>query len=166
MINEKIPELHAAKVLLTLRERPDEYIFVAGERGRLNLPGGGIDMGEDAQEALLRELAEELNLTPEQIAHLEEIGGTKARVDTKSGEIKTAVWHLFEGELDMSPDELSYGSEVTNLAIMSVEQYSSLADTQTSKLAKNALRFSTGIDARELAKNIRPAPFNIDTTVV
>jgi 8-oxo-dGTP diphosphatase len=61
---DKIPNCFyriSAKALV-LNETRDKFLIVKEEDGRWDMPGGGIDWGESAHEALKREIDEEMGL--------------------------------------------------------------------------------------------------------
>jgi len=130
----------AAKIVLGL-EGSDECVFVAGSRGRLNLPGGGIDEGETAEEALFKELYQELRATPEQVYGLSEIGATWSNEAFTSSEGLPVRprWKVFAGRLAVARSDLRFASEITRQRVMTPEAYLALPDASSSVLAKRAL---------------------------
>ena len=130
----------AAKLLL--RTDQNEIVFVAGKRGMLNLPGGGIDMGESSTDALYREIREELGLESNDIGALEEVGGTWADITTADGEAKRAVWHVYEAGLLKSQHDIVANSEITAVQTLSTSEC--LDHENMSILAKQAVLLSMG----------------------
>ncbi len=53
---------------LVLNESRDKFLVLKEESGKWSLPGGGIDWGETAHEALTREIAEEMGVSVVTIA--------------------------------------------------------------------------------------------------
>jgi len=53
---------------LILNETRDKFLIVHEDNGRWDLPGGGLDWGEDAHEGLRREIHEEMGLV---VTHIE-----------------------------------------------------------------------------------------------
>ena len=70
VMDDTIPEFGVPVSGVTYRDRPGAYAvilgresrfaFVRGKAGRLFLPGGGIGPGEGAEDALMREVIEEI----------------------------------------------------------------------------------------------------------
>ena len=70
VMDDTIPEFGVRVSGVTYRDRPGAYAvilgresrfaFVRGKAGRLFLPGGGIGPGEGAEDALMREVIEEI----------------------------------------------------------------------------------------------------------
>lgn len=143
MLSEKVyqSERRASKIILHTPE--DEIVFVAGKRGMLNLPGGGIDEGETSTTALYREIYEELGLKPQDIETIEELGGTWGDVTTADGEARRAVWHVHEGGLLLPLQELVPSHEITGVQLLSAE--ACLNHDNMSALAKRAVLLSLGM---------------------
>lgn len=139
---EKAPviERQASKAILHTPE--NKIVFVAGKRGMLNLPGGGIDAGESSTTALYREIHEELGLEPHDIRKLEELGGTWGEVTTTSGEARRAVWHVHEGNLLIPAEGLTPSNEITGVRLLSADEC--LRHDNMSMLAKQAVLLSLG----------------------
>ncbi len=75
--------------LVNAKDRPGAYAVVKNDTGqiltviaknRYHLPGGGIDAGEDPQQAVAREITEE---TGYQVEQLQNIGQANQFLDTK-----------------------------------------------------------------------------------
>lgn len=140
------PMRRAAKAILT-REDTDEIIFVAGKRGMMNLPGGGIDntlidgimQYESPEAAARRELEEEIGLGNEQVPYLTEIGATWGDVTTASGKELLAKWSLFSGQLAVEPHTLVIpeNSEITAIEWMTPREC--LNHPNMSKLAVQSI---------------------------
>ena len=103
---------------------PGEVLFarraVEPCKGEWSLPGGFIELGESAEEAVLRELREETNL---RASHAQLLG-----VSTRQSPISGAVMVLgyliddWEGEADMRPD-----SDASELQFFAPSDWPSLA---------------------------------------
>lgn len=140
ILGSSIEKRRASKVLL--RTDNNDIIFVAGKRGMLNLPGGGIDAGESSIDALYREIREELGLESNDIAALEEVGGTWADVTTASGKKIGALWQVHEAALLKSSGDLVASNEITAIETLSPEEC--LSHENMSVLAKQAVLLSMG----------------------
>lgn len=137
---------HAAKVLLWTDRQ--ELVFVAGKRGMLNLPGGGIDTietvdgsyKESSHDALYRELHEELGLYREQLSRVAEVCGTWDTITPEFGLARRALWSVFTANLCIPARELIVPpkSEITEIETMTPQNC--LAHSNMSKLAKHAVR--------------------------
>ena len=92
----------AAKVII--RDESNNVIFVESRKsGRYNLPGGGIDRGENPDTAALRELHEEIGIKKAQLTDFvlrTTVGGPVA---TGRGELMLH-WTVFEAGLAVPTD--------------------------------------------------------------
>ncbi len=82
-----------AKALI---KNEQKKLLLAEEKGGggFELPGGGIELGETPQTALIRELKEELNLAPNYIAE------SPTFIWFINGEV---VWLVYEVKVDQNP---------------------------------------------------------------
>ena len=92
--------LYSLQVLLVRRGRPNEPYF-----GSWALPGGFIEMGEDLDTSLLRELREETGLTPRYIEQLYTFG--KPDRDPRGRVISTAYLALVPADAVQAGDDAS-----------------------------------------------------------
>lgn len=142
MKTERLPIREAAKIILydtVGNQHTDEreIVLVRGSRGMLNLPGGGLDERESPEDAVGRELFEELSLRDCDMSDIEAIGGTWGTITTATGESKRALWHLFRAKLKIPSTELVYSSEITGLDLLTSDGI--LAHDNISKLAQQAI---------------------------
>lgn len=121
----------AAKLLL--ETSPEEwiegvprYVFVAGKRRMVNCIGGGIKPNEKPDEALARELSQEIGISLnndvidlERARDLDVIGN----VHTAQGELRKAEWKVYTGRLAIHSSELCIPEEddVTEILTGSAE---------------------------------------------
>ena len=84
----------AAKGLIHI-EGDDRLIFVAGQSGRLNLPGGGIDYGETLDAALYREIDEELGIKPNQLVNVQPAFITSGETTSRHGTRGISRWLVY-----------------------------------------------------------------------
>ncbi len=132
------PVREAAKIILSTED--DDIVFVAGKRGMLNLPGGGIDEGETPEEALLRELEEETGLRGEDIISLEKVLELQGPITPADGTKKIARWTVFAAGIHQPIEKLSIptASEIT--AITTLKEKQCLAEPRVLRMAKAAIR--------------------------
>lgn len=135
METQSLTTREAAKGILYTPDR--RIVVVAGKRGMFNLPGGGLDANETPRDALYREVYEELGVTENDLSDVQAIGGTWGVITPEHGETKRAVWHLFEGTLQVSTDELQYSNEIT--AVDSLSATEILNHPNMSQLARQAV---------------------------
>lgn len=139
-----------AKAILTVvesqtSERPDgKIIMVQGATsGRWNLPGGGVENGEQPQDACKRELAEELG--SQVLKHLVltrrsyRVCGVTTPMDESHAVY--AKWHVFTGSVEAGTDLLQGGEEIGHVGVM--YRGDALALPHLSKLAQKALLLDT-----------------------
>ena len=102
MTNERIGRCSAViirggKILLIRRIKPDEEYYV--------FPGGGVEEGESFEEAMIREIKEELNLTAAIDRELFRLN------DAERGENRFFLIRDFQGELKLGGPEAERASE-------------------------------------------------------
>lgn len=94
----KISAIHAAKVMITTEGR-------GGQKGKLGLPGGGIDSGEAPFTAAIREaweeLGEKINNLPHKFIDITHRGGSKTRI------------FLFYLDSDITCPNVKFGREIS-----------------------------------------------------
>lgn len=144
---------YAAKVLL--RDAEGNILFVEGPSGRRNLPGGGVDDGEDVQAALLREVPEEIDIDPDHIEDITEIACIQGTVTPGHGRTELSRWTIATARLhpDADPQPSSEIKQITWMSPLEVVSYTGLM----SDLARHAVG-SLVIGSHN--------PSNIPTTVV
>lgn len=134
-----MPVRHAAKAVLYCG---DEFLLVAGESGRLNLPGGGTD-GQEPHIALRRELEEELGLSHDQIHGLELAGTTEGIVTSKRGEALLAHWTIYVARMDLPIQELIPGEDITQVLRAPRETILQYTAPYISDLARQSILIAT-----------------------
>jgi len=131
----------AAKGLITTLEG-DKFLFVAGQSGRPNLPGGGLKPGETNLQALLREMAEEIAPGPEQIlaGTPQEAFPLEGDTTSASGIAGHALWTVFRGRLVVPLAELYIPDQSETTEILSFTREECRVHPAMSELAKRAVR--------------------------
>lgn len=132
-----LPVRRASKLILFNPDR--DVILVAGKSGRLNLPGGGIDVGENPQDALFRELYEEMGLEKSQLEKTVEVSCIQGLV-TSGGAERTkslARWTVFTAQLNTAR-ELAPGDDIERIVKMAPDRVMGY-NGHISALAKQAL---------------------------
>lgn len=125
----------ATKIMLA---SPGEgFVIVSGKSGRRNLPGGGVDHGESHEEALNRELLEEIGVGLNSVSNLQRMGDVSATVSTASHDNFRALWHVFSGQLILPRLELTPHSEIMSLEFLSPDEIRRHAHIST--LAQQAM---------------------------
>lgn len=142
----QVPVRETAKVILSTDK--EDVVFVAGKRGMLNLPGGGVDEGETPEEALLRELEEETGLRSDDIISLEKVLELQGPITPADGTKKIAHWTVFAAGIHEPVEKLSIptASEITEITALKKEQC--LADPRVLRMARSAIRCATPRDNR------------------
>lgn len=109
-----MPTREAAKGILLTSD--GDVLLVAGKSGRLNLPGGGIDEGENAEDALCRELYEEIGLSKENLGNIIPVSCIQGGVTSGSGENFMARWSIFSVTANKrSIDALTPGDDIKDI---------------------------------------------------
>lgn len=135
----------AAKALISVED--NRYVFVAGRRGRLNLPGGGIAMvgvrPETLKEALDRELYEELGMRVTELSGLTHIGCVEGWVTPADAARKLAHWTVFRGVYERTVEDLVIpaGSEITGIEVLTAAEF------QAHPAAYDLARMAVGLEA-------------------
>lgn len=132
-----LPVRRASKLILFNPDR--DVILVAGKSGRLNLPGGGIDVGENPHDALFRELYEEMGLEKSQLEKTVEVSCIQGLV-TSGGVERTkslARWTVFTAQLNTAR-ELAPGDDIERIVKMAPDRVMGY-NGHISALAKQAL---------------------------
>jgi len=132
----------------------EKILLVAGARGILNLPGGGIDKHETPEQALLRELQEEIGIIKgEHLTNVHEILGLEGETSSKEGEHRLSQWNIFRGKLIIPFEKITIpiNSEITRLEFLTPEKCMQLEKTKLSALARLAIDsyFFDGIYSRK-----------------
>lgn len=135
--SEIFPVRTASKLLMRTGE--GKFVTVAGKRGMLNLPGGGIDSGETPYDALMREVHEELGVDPGQLRNAYEVGATWGKVTTEDAVGRLAVWHVFSATFTGRLDSLEPANEITDMKLLTRPEI--CAHENMSRLAKQATEF-------------------------
>ncbi len=103
-------EAGKAKVIFTRRS-----MELRTHTGEISFPGGGIDIGESAEEAALREAQEEISLDPKLVTPV----GSLSSLDTVFNRVVTPVVGIIEsGRPDLAPN----AGEVHSILEFSVEE--------------------------------------------
>lgn len=89
---DTLPVRETAKIILETWD--GDFLFVAGQRGKLNLPGGGVDAGETAKEAALRELHEEAGINVDEISDLREAITVRGPITPANAPPQIAEWKV------------------------------------------------------------------------
>ena len=127
----------AAKVII--RDESNNVIFVESRKScRYNLPGGGIDRGENPDTAALRELHEEIGIKKAQLTDFVLRTTVSGPVATGRGELMLH-WTVFEAGLAVPADELviPIGSEIKDIHCLNPEVFAAYGNK--SVLAHQAL---------------------------
>ena len=97
-----------AAVLVAITDRPEPGVILTLRRehlrthaGQVSFPGGGLDAGEDAVAAALREAEEEIGLSPNQV----EVWGAADDYCTVTGYCVTPIVGLVPPDLPLAPHE-------------------------------------------------------------
>lgn len=141
-------ESSAAKGLFRFADGDAEsYLFVAGRRGRMNLPGGGIDPFEESIDALRREIKEEIGAVDLEDIH--EIGEVIDIVTPQCGPPMQRRWHVFGGVIGGTIDDIRLpdGSEIIDFDTFTPTEC--LNYQYMSRLAQRAMMLSpVAVNAR------------------
>ena len=143
---DALPVRETAKIVLETAD--GDYLFVAGKRGKLNLPGGGIDTGETAEKALLRELYEETGIDTDKISDLRQVIDLRGPITPANAPQRIAHWTVFAGKTSMSAAELSIPSDSETTEITSLSASECLRDQRVLAMAKTAIQHVAPKDSR------------------
>ncbi len=117
-----------------------KMVFVAGKRGMWNLPGGGIDEGETAKDAFLREADEEVDNFSDHFTDPVEAFTVQGPTTSADGVRKLAHWVVFESALLIPSSKLSVPADSEITAITAFTPEECLGHPNMSDLAKSAVR--------------------------
>ncbi len=104
-----------AKIVL---DSPRGIILPYGESGRLNLPGGGIRLGEMSIDALARELEEELGLPIDEVGP-RWVGEQRFHTTTRTGIPQIRHWDIFMGSTELEATDFMYGGDIRGVESLS-----------------------------------------------
>lgn len=127
----------AVKGLVTTED--SKILFVAGKRGMWNLIGGGIDPGETADQAFMREIEEEVTGMSRSIDSPRRLFDIEGKITTAEGVHKLARWTVFKTGLIVPFKEIAgyKSNEIT--AVTSLTPDECFASRNMSDLAKLAV---------------------------
>lgn len=120
----------------------EKILLVAGARGVLNLPGGGIDKFETPEQALLRELQEEIGIIKgKHLINIHEILGLEGETSSKEGEHRLSQWNIFRGKLIIPFEKIIIpdDSEITRVEFLTPENCMRLEKSKISAMARLAI---------------------------
>ncbi len=130
----KTPNAYYRVSVKALIANDEGKILVVNERGLgWDLPGGGLDWGESAGDALKRELLEELGCS----AEIEEQPCLIAPSSAGAYD-RHVLWIIYKAKIN--PDEIQKTDEVSDFAFVSVE------DFQTNEEKYEAMTWDSPID--------------------
>jgi 8-oxo-dGTP diphosphatase len=88
---DTVPCIYRISVKATIKDESGRILLLREKDGSWELPGGGLEHGEDAKEALAREIAEETGLTVEWMSDHPETFWTIR----KGTDLPTLKWFAF-----------------------------------------------------------------------
>jgi 8-oxo-dGTP pyrophosphatase MutT (NUDIX family) len=130
--------INAAKIVL---ECPSGFILPYGKSGRLNLPGGEVEPGEDTFDALTRELKEEIGYSLP-YGRAIRIGQKTFDVTSNIGLASRRRWDLFYAPTDDELDDFVIGDDICGIKVLDYEQ------TQTDERVNPSARVSIRLAQR------------------
>jgi 8-oxo-dGTP pyrophosphatase MutT (NUDIX family) len=134
-----LPDRPAAKALLFVPN--GEIVVASNRRGMLSLLGGGIDDGETAGTAVLRELDEEAGITIDDLERpLELMGSVEGSVSTRRGIGHTASWEVFYGQLRPGVELSPRDADIVAIQTIRPEAAAAMCYPVISGLASCAIR--------------------------
>jgi 8-oxo-dGTP pyrophosphatase MutT (NUDIX family) len=131
----------AAKAVVSIDR--NRYVFVAGQRGMFNLPGGGVETigtrTESYQEALDRELQQEIGIGLSALSGLVQVGPVKGLTTPADGTTRPTRWMVFRGQLEQPFDTLAIPAESEITAIAGLTLSECIEYPNMSELARQAV---------------------------